>query len=144
MLPDNVLQELETYAVRYLNAEQTIGIHKTQQASAAKEIVARLPIGDKTQRTETLPSSGRKIVVKGGNKMTVDIGGIKALFSQPDLVALKLPAPIVTKTTITETLDATGYEWYKVNHPEIFARIAQFVMITPKNASVTVKEPKGS
>ena len=140
MLPDTVIQELEMFAVRHLNAKQTIETEKKKQKDANAEIASRIPIGDKTQRTETLPASGKKIIVKGGSTLSVDTDGISRLFQQ--IGNANLPVPLKSVTTTTVTLDARGYEWYKVNHPDVFLLMSEFVTLKPKNLSVTVQEPK--
>lgn len=133
MLPDKTLRELEVFSVRLLNAKQTIDIETKKRKEATNEIANRIPIGEKTQRTVTL-KGGSKIVVKGGFTTTVDIAGIMDLFHEPEL--LDMPPPI--KTIATKVLDAKGYEWYRVNHPSLFAKIAQFVALKPKAISVAV------
>lgn len=138
MLPDTVLAELEVFSVRLLNAKQTIDIETKKRKEATTEIANRIPIGDKTQKTVTL-KGGSKIVVKGGFTTTVDIARIEALFlCDPDFA--QFPAPV--KETAVQSLDAKGYEWYRVNHPGLFAKIAQFVTLKPKVISVAVT-PKG-
>jgi len=140
MLPDSVLNELEVFSVRLLNAKTTIDIETKKRKDAANEIANRIPIGDKTQRTVTL-KGGSKVVVKGGFTTIAYIPGNPALFhDDPDFA--QMPPPTISATVVSLALDAKGYEWYRVNHPELFAKIARFVTLKPKTVSVTVT-PKG-
>ncbi len=137
---DKALEELNVYCVRFLNAKQSVGIAKKQQGEAKNEIANLVPTGDKTQRTVTL-LDGSKLVVKRGCSMKVDVEGIEALcHNDPDFD--RMPAPTMSATVITRSLDPRGYEWYRVNHPALFAKIAEHVTLTPKEIGITVT-PRG-
>ena len=132
------LEELNAFCVRFLNAKQSIGIAKKQQGEAKAEIADRVPTGDKTQRTVTL-LDGSKLVVKRGFNTVVNVGCIAALFtSDPDFAGFH--APIKEETV--RSLDTKGYEWYRINHPALFVKIAEHVALKPKEIGITVT-PRG-
>jgi len=139
MLTDSELQELAIYCVRYLNAKQGVDMAKMQQNKAKVEIANRISTGGASQKTVTL-HNGTKITVARGFNTKIDADEISKLFDTDEEFE-NFPKPLLTKTE--QILDAQGYEWYRVNHPVLFAKIAEHVTLTPKAVSVTVKPPKG-
>ena len=83
------------------------------------------------QRTITLPGKV-KVVVKRGFTISADCDKIDDLCKEAEL-----HPPV--KSSATRSLDEDGYEWYRVNNPDFFAKLSKFVERKPKKVAVTVK-----
>ena len=128
--------DLETlaYLVRNLVHAKTSEENAKHHRIDVEEKIARMiPGPDRGQKTVTIPD-GRKVTVERGFNYKADCEAISTL------PLGEIPAPIKTKTT--REIDATGYEWFKDNHPELFSLIAQHVVATPKKVSITIKDKK--
>lgn len=55
-----------------------------------------------------------------------------------DALADTLAPNLIPVKRVTE-LDATGCKWLRLNEPQAWAKVAQFVTVKPAKASVTVK-----
>ena len=137
-LPDEQLHELYVLAQKYAIVKERMAHAKISLDTVKAEIVELVETGEKSQRT---------VALKGGWKMTVardvsvkgDIDAIEKLFAT-DHSFDDMHTPVASATA--RTLDPKGYEWYKVNRPDLYAKIAEHVTVKPKAVSVTVKLPK--
>ncbi len=127
-------QELTVLAINLRNARSAEESAKTRRIELENIIAGLLP-GKEIGQETTILLNGTKIVIKRGMSYTADLQGVEdALKLRPG----NFMAPIRTKTT--RKLDEKGYEWYRRNHPGIFAYISQHVTVTPRKASVTLVE----
>lgn len=130
---------LKLFANCFLKAKETEEAAKKLRISYEEEIVALIETKEQGSKTVTLGDSGIKITVKRGLIYKANLKDIRGVFTDEMISIKELSVPIVTK--IEEKLDEKGYEWYRANHPEIFRELSEFVTVTPKKTSVTVKVP---
>jgi len=97
-----------------------------------EELVAKLVPTSETESKTVVASDGTKVTVKRGLSYKADLDGIGYACNEA-----KLAIPITSKTT--HVLDVAGYEWYKTNDPAFFSQLAQYVTVTPRKVSVTLK-----
>jgi hypothetical protein len=127
-MPDT--EEKLAELVRHLIvAKQTEEKAKEVRISYEEKIAALVPGPERGQVTQKL-EGGPSICVERGFNYRADIDGLKDACAGTEFV------PVKVKTT-TE-LDAVGWEWYRVNEPEMFARLSKYVQATPKKVSVRV------
>lgn len=122
-------------AVNLRVAKEAESRTKKSRIAIEQVIAAEIPSDETGQKTVTL-SNGTKITVKRGLSYKADLNEVQGVFNAEgpqDLIA-----PIKAKTT--RELDVKGYEWYRANHPTLFAQLTQYVTITPRKVAVTLKE----
>lgn len=141
--PQTPLTPAEERTQKLLGLAANLRIAKRNEEStranriALEGMIAELIPGKEIgQVTERFPD-GSGIVVKRGFNYKADLAGIEGVFVECN----GLPAPIKTKTS--SSLDVDGYEWYRQNHPELFALLANHVIVTPKKVAVELKPAKG-
>lgn len=111
-------------------AEESAKAHRITIEEMLAPLIPGPEIGSKTITLK----DGSKVTITRGFNYKADLDEIeKALAPYKEW-----PAPIKSKSTCQ--LDVDGYEWYRENHPEIFAQIAQHVSVTPKKVSVVLRE----
>ena len=130
------MTEEQTAKLRQLACFLKTSKHEEDEARKSRikienEIAALLPGPDKGQHTIDL-GDGIRVTVERGFNYKADLAAIEVVMQNPTM-----PAPVKTKTT--RELDITGYEWYRMNHPALFAEIAKHVTVTPKKVAVSVK-----
>lgn len=123
---------LYVLAVNFRHAKEAEETAKANRIAIEEMIAALIPGPETGQKTVTV-KDGSKLVVTRGFNYKADIEAIKHY-------QLAFGAPITSKTT--HALDVKGYEWYRENHPDVFAQIAQHVSVTPKKVSVALKPAK--
>ncbi len=104
---------------------------KRNRITVETKLAALIPGPDDGQRTITLPGKV-KVVVKRGFLLKADVGRIEKLCLEEGL-----HPPV--KSAAGKTLDVDGYEWYKKNNPEFFAKLAKLVERKPSKVAVTIK-----
>lgn len=131
--------EMLTELVRKLRvAKAAESIAKEKRIAVEEQVALFVPTPEVGQGTITLPD-GSKVVVKRGLNYRANLDKVEEIFI-PTMIQQWM-APIKTKAT--RELDIRGYEWYKTQQPELFARMAEHVVVTPKKVSVELKPPKG-
>lgn len=134
LTPTQEKQANLTVLVMNLRATKLSEVTAKNNRIAIEEMIAeQIPGPEIGQVTETL-ESGQKIVVERGFNYRANLEQVRKAHAECDL---DVPAPIKVKTT--RELDVKGYEWYKGNQPEAFTQMAEFVTVTPKKTSVTLK-----
>ena len=127
----SILVQLSELAYVLKNKKVAEALAKRGRINIEEQIATLIPTEDIGQKTITL-SDGTKITVKRGLNYKADCLGIETL----DCWLADDAVPIKIKTT--RELDVKGYEWYKVNHPEIFDKMSQYVAVTPKKVAVSL------
>ena len=104
-----------------------------------EELVAKFVPTDEVGQKTVVASDGTKVTVKRGLSYKADLDAIETVLpsiSDGHHTDSGLPAPIEVKTT--RSLDVKGYEWYRKNHPGVFAQLAQHITVTPRKISVSI------
>ncbi len=114
---------------------------KANQARVTLEakLAALIPGKEEGQRTINLANKS-KVVVERGLIYKANAGDIEAIEALDVFEQLSIAPPVEAKSE--RVLDVPGYKWFKENHPEAFAKIAEHVSVKPKKTSVTVKPAK--
>lgn len=107
---------------------------KRSRIEVEEKIAALVPGPEKGQKT-IKTTDGYKVTVERGFNYRADCQFISKCCEE-----LGLSIPVKSKTTLE--LDSTGYEWYRENDPKTFQLISQYVAVTPKKVSVTIKAPQ--
>jgi len=104
----------------------------------------RIGIEEKISALIDGPERGQvTVALPDGNKVTVERGfnyKYQADEIEKFCTISGIACPVKVKTT--RELDVTGYEWYRDNDTENFAKISEFVVATPKKTAISVKVPK--
>ena len=128
----SMLLQLKELANAFREAKKAEETAVRTRIQAEERIASLIPTKDVGQKTITL-SCGTKITVKRGLNYKADIDGIQrhCLEMGGKLSLVKM------KTTRELAIDA--YEWTRINDPESFAFVSQYVTVTPKKVAVTIK-----
>ena len=135
-LPDEQLHELYVLAQKYAIVKERMAHAKTALDAINAEIAELVETGEKSQKTVAL-KGGWKMTVTRGVSVKADLDAIEKLFAT-DAAFDDMHTPFAS----TRSLNQKGYEWYQVNHPDLYAKIAEHVTVKPKAVSITVKMPK--
>lgn len=104
---------------------------------AIEEAIARLVTEEMTgadgQKTIKLPSGS--VTVKRTLYYKGDTSAIRDMADQ-----LCVAAPVTVKTVTA--VDKKGYEWYRVNRPDLFAHFSPLIEVAPGKVSATFKPRK--
>lgn len=131
-MPDN--EEKLVELVRHLiQAKQTEEKAKEVRIAYEEQIAELVPGPDRGQVTKKL-EGGTSVCVERGFNYKADIQGLRDACTGTEFV------PVKVKTT-TE-LDVAGWEWYRINEPEMFSRLSQHVKATPKKVAISIKSMK--
>ncbi len=134
-IEDEAAANLVNVAINLRKAKEVEARTKANRIKL-EELLASLVPTKEIGQTTTVLTNGMKVIVKRGYNYKANCESIQQLFvemEQPEFTP-----PIKAKTT--RSLDTTGYEWYRVNHPDIFKAMAENVVVTPAKPSVTVSE----
>jgi methionine aminopeptidase len=131
-------EELLSLSGQLASAKEDEEIAKATRISIEEEIAKLVPSPESGQKTVKL-KDGSKLTVKRGLIYKADVEDIRNVFSD-EAISEKMYPPI--KTTTKEELDEKGYEWYRLNYPQIFLELSEFVTVTPKKISVTIQGSK--
>ena len=131
---NNVFEELWELSTRLSLVKVEELLAKKKRTAIEEQIALLIPGPDTGQKTVTL-KDGLKITVKRGLNYKADLPEVAAVLVQN--ADDSLPVPVKTKTV--RELDTQGYEWYRINHPRIFALIAKHVVVTRKKVAVSLK-----
>ena len=126
------LQQLSELANAFCEAKKAEATAICNRIQTEERIAALIPTKDVGQKTVTLPD-GQKITVKRGLNYKADVQAIENAYCW---VSLGYSTPVKTKTT--RELDVAGYEWYRNNNSDIFAKLSQYVTVTPKKVAVSL------
>lgn len=132
------LRQLACFLKTAKNEEEVARLARIKVEEKIAEIVGG---PEKGQITVDL-GRGLKVTVERGFNYRADLQGIDGIWKEGyrdcnDACSIETPPPIKTKTA--RELDVTGYEWYRVNLPNLFDEIAKHVTVTPKKTAVSVK-----
>lgn len=105
--------------------------YRAERIEIEEKIADLIPGPERGQRTVSVDHY--KVTVERGFNYKADCTAIESVMINP-----LSPPPIKVKTT--RELDIAGYEWYKEQNPDVFAVISQYVTVTPKKISVTIKQ----
>ena len=134
-IEDEAAANLVNVAINLRKAKEVEARTKANRIKLEELLASLVPTVEIGQTTTTL-TNGMKVVVKRGYNYKAECESIQQLFvemEQPEFTP-----PIKVKTT--RSLDVVGYEWYRNNHIELFAKMAEHVVVTPAKVSVTVGE----
>ncbi len=134
-IEDEAAANLVNVAINLRKAKEVEARTKANRIKL-EELLASLVPTKEIGQTTTVLTNGMKVVVKCGYNYKANCESIQQLFAemeQPDFTP-----PIKVKTT--RSLDTTGYEWYRINHPEVFSSLSKYVTVTPAKVSVSVAE----
>jgi hypothetical protein len=129
----NVVSDLEFLCRALIKAKYHEDVAKQERIQLEERIASLVPgpeVGSKTHKV----NDSMKVTVERGYNYKADLDAIVAALAsdtEPELI------PVKVKTT--RELDAKGYEWYKANDNDTYAKICQYVSVTPKKVAVTVK-----
>jgi len=109
-------------------------IARFQRIEAEEAIAALIPSRETGQATVSF-DDGTSVTVKRGLNYKAD-------FEKMEKKCLELGcyAPIKHKTTAE--LDSVNYELYRINDPENFHALSEFVSATPKKVAVSMRAKK--
>ena len=125
--------ELRILAERLLTAKADEAEARDRRIVVEAQVASLIPTDGAESKTVTL-SNGFKIVVKRPISYKADIPGILNCME-----GTEYPSPIESKTT--HSLDVKGYEWYRDQKPEMFAKLAKFVTVKSLKTSVGLTPP---
>jgi hypothetical protein len=134
----DVTEELTRVALELKAAKLQEALAKERRIEYEEKLIALVPPELEVHKGQTTISfpDGSKVVTKAGVTVKANIAEIQKIFED-------LPehhAPIANKTT--HALDLVGYEWYRMNFPDIYNLIAEHVEVTPKKIGVELKPAK--
>lgn len=125
------VRSLEALACELANAKTDESKAKSRRVMLEEEIAAMLDSPE--NGSKTFPAgSGLKITIKRGWLYKADVDAIRDMDIADEVSPIKLvPAQ--------EVFDPKEYERIIKDHPDIAARLAQHVTVTPAKVSVTLK-----
>ena len=127
------IETISLLAKQLLFAKSAEERSKNERIAIEEKMATYIPGPERGQKSVRLPN-GTTVTVERGFNYKADLSGIAAIFAE------KYPnQPQPTKCKTTNELDVSGYEWYRVNHPEIFNDMNGLVTATPKKIAVSVK-----
>ena len=126
---NETLDELVGYLVDAKRREEQA---KRYRIDIEEQIASMIPGPEKGSKTVT--ARGYKVTVERGFSYKADCVKIE------ELKLGDFPAPVKIKTT--RELDEVGYRWFEVEHPNLFRELCNYVIVTPKKISVSIKEAK--
>ena len=116
----------------FLTAKKMESEAKALRVEAENEIVGFLGARDEGSKTHKL--NGFKVDIKGAVNRKVDWEKFHKIVDELRSQDESFSAPSKMK----EELDVTGLNWYKENHPSIYARLAIAITATPGKIGVSV------
>jgi hypothetical protein len=125
-------QQLMELASELLQAKEKEQAATNDRIAIEERIAALVPTEDVGQKTIALPE-GVKVTVKRGLNYKADCESILDICCKLELENI----PIKVKTT--RDLDEKIYNWYYKNDKDTFRVISEYVTVSPKKVSVTLK-----
>jgi hypothetical protein len=128
----DVTEELTRVALELKAAKLQETLAKERRIEYEEKLIALVPPELEVHKGQTTISfpDGSRVVTKAGVTIKANIAEIQKIFED-------LPehhAPIASKLP--------GYEWYRVNLPDVYNLIAEHVEVTPKKIGVELKPAK--
>lgn len=115
------------------NIDQLINQLATAKHAEAEAKITRIQAEEAILAAVELPEKGSKTFAAPGLKLTVQTG----LNYKADITAVERIDSDFVKTK--KELDERAYEDTRVNNPELFAKLSQHVVVTPKKPTLTLK-----
>ena len=131
-------EQLNGLALQLAHAKATEDQATAKRIEIEEQIAALVPTEEVGQATVKV-ADGTKLVVKRGLNYKADVPAVEATFRELPSGPDDEPLPLPIKSKTTRSLDEKGYEWYRQNRPDVFAKIAPHVTVTPKKVSVELK-----
>ena len=124
-------KSIEALACDLANAKTDEAKAKSRRIMLEEEIAAR--VDSPENGSKTFPAgNGLKITIKRGWLYKADVDAIRGMDIADEVSPIKLiPAQ--------EVFDSKEYERIIKDHPDIAAKLAQHVTVTPAKVSVTLK-----
>ena len=121
------MSDLAKFVDELYDAKQAESAAKNRRIAAEIQIANLVETKDNGSKTVAVGNAGLKVTVKRGLIRFMDI---------PEEV---MPVTMTDPVPAGFVFDPKAYEALKDEHPEIFAKVAKHVEVTPKKVSVTIK-----